>query len=210
MIREADGIISLTIVDLERSDQGHLLKSRVSVRDSAIVTIKPKLEIMGRGSDGIISLTFGDLERSDRGHLLKFKAGFPSEIALWLHNFSSGFRYPIPSNLHTLHTSRVVMRHGVLQHVLSHRITPYHVTLQRLASLAVACHVTSRHVTSCFLLSGRVTSRSYRLRRRQVASCDIMSHHVESRHVASWCIGQVKVMTRYLMVIHKYVIFRQR
>ena len=36
--RGSDGIISLTVGDLERSDQGHLLKNRVSVRDSAIVT----------------------------------------------------------------------------------------------------------------------------------------------------------------------------
>ena len=34
----SDGMISLTFGDLERSDQGHLLKNRVSVRDSAIVT----------------------------------------------------------------------------------------------------------------------------------------------------------------------------
>ena len=39
MGRESDGIISLNFGDLERSDQSHLLKSRVSVRDSAIVTI---------------------------------------------------------------------------------------------------------------------------------------------------------------------------
>ena len=38
--RETDGQISLTSGDLEQSDQGHLLKNRVSVRDSAIVTIK--------------------------------------------------------------------------------------------------------------------------------------------------------------------------
>ena len=37
---ESDGIISLTFGDLERSDQGQLLKNRVSVRDSAIVTIE--------------------------------------------------------------------------------------------------------------------------------------------------------------------------
>ena len=40
MGRETDGQISLTSGDLEQSDQGHLLKNRVSVRDSAIVTIK--------------------------------------------------------------------------------------------------------------------------------------------------------------------------
>ena len=40
MGRGSDGIISLTFSDLERSDQGHLLKNRVSVRDSAIVTIE--------------------------------------------------------------------------------------------------------------------------------------------------------------------------
>ena len=38
--RGSDGIISLTLGDLGRSDQGHLLKNRVSVRDSAIVTIE--------------------------------------------------------------------------------------------------------------------------------------------------------------------------
>ena len=36
----SDGIISLTFGDLERSDQGHLLKNRVSVRDIAIVTVE--------------------------------------------------------------------------------------------------------------------------------------------------------------------------
>ena len=40
MGRETDGQISLTSGDLEQSDQGHLLKNRVSVRDSAIVTMK--------------------------------------------------------------------------------------------------------------------------------------------------------------------------
>ena len=33
-------MVSLTFGDLERSDQGHLLKNKVSVRDSAIVTIE--------------------------------------------------------------------------------------------------------------------------------------------------------------------------
>ena len=37
---ESDGIISMTFADLKRSDQGHLLKNRVSVRDSAIVTVE--------------------------------------------------------------------------------------------------------------------------------------------------------------------------
>ena len=36
----SDGVVSLTFGDLERSDQGHLLKNKVSVRDSAIVTIE--------------------------------------------------------------------------------------------------------------------------------------------------------------------------
>ena len=40
MGRKSDGVISLTSDDLERSDQGHLLKNRVPVRDSAIVTIE--------------------------------------------------------------------------------------------------------------------------------------------------------------------------
>ena len=40
MGRETDGQISLTSGGLEQSDQGHLLKNWVSVRDSAIVTIK--------------------------------------------------------------------------------------------------------------------------------------------------------------------------
>ena len=40
MARESDGIITLKFGDLESSDQGHLLKNRVSVRDSAIVTIE--------------------------------------------------------------------------------------------------------------------------------------------------------------------------
>ena len=38
--RGSDGIINLTLGDLERSDRGHLLKNRVSVRDSATVTIE--------------------------------------------------------------------------------------------------------------------------------------------------------------------------
>ena len=36
--RGSNGVISLTLGDLERSDQGHLLKITVSVRDSAILT----------------------------------------------------------------------------------------------------------------------------------------------------------------------------
>ena len=40
MGRETDGQISLTSGDLAQSDQGHLLKNKVSVRDSAIVTMK--------------------------------------------------------------------------------------------------------------------------------------------------------------------------
>ena len=40
MGRGSDGIISLIYRDFERSDQGHLLKNRVSVRDSAIVTME--------------------------------------------------------------------------------------------------------------------------------------------------------------------------
>ena len=40
MGRESDGIISLTFGDLEWPDQGQLLKNRVSMRDSAIVTIE--------------------------------------------------------------------------------------------------------------------------------------------------------------------------
>ena len=39
MGRGSDGVISLTFGDLGRSDQGHLLKNTVSVRDSAMVTI---------------------------------------------------------------------------------------------------------------------------------------------------------------------------
>ena len=35
---ESDDMISSTFGDLERLDQGHLLKNRLSVRDSAIVT----------------------------------------------------------------------------------------------------------------------------------------------------------------------------
>ena len=33
-------MVNLTFGDLERSDQGHLLKSTISVRDSAIDTIE--------------------------------------------------------------------------------------------------------------------------------------------------------------------------
>ena len=36
--RGSDGVVNLTFGDLERSDQGHLLKNTVSVRDRAIVT----------------------------------------------------------------------------------------------------------------------------------------------------------------------------
>ena len=38
--RGLDDIINLIFGDLERSDQGHLLKNRVSVRDSAKFTIE--------------------------------------------------------------------------------------------------------------------------------------------------------------------------
>ena len=40
MGRESDGVVISTFGDLERSDRSHLLKNRLSVRDSAIVTIK--------------------------------------------------------------------------------------------------------------------------------------------------------------------------
>ena len=69
--RESNGIINLIFGDLETSDQGHLLKNRVSGRDSSIVTIEHVWEVICRESDGIISLTFSDLERLDQGHLLK-------------------------------------------------------------------------------------------------------------------------------------------
>ena len=71
MGRESNGVISLTFGYLERSDQGQLLKIRVSVRDSAIVTIDYLYKAMGHESDFVISLIFGDLERPDQGHLLK-------------------------------------------------------------------------------------------------------------------------------------------
>ena len=48
-----------------------LLKNRVSVRDSAMVTIKRSLELIGRGSDGVVRLTLGDPEKSDQSHLLE-------------------------------------------------------------------------------------------------------------------------------------------
>ena len=57
-------IISLTF------GRGHLLKNRISVRDSAIVTIEQVQEMICRESNGIISLTFPDPER-DQGHLQK-------------------------------------------------------------------------------------------------------------------------------------------
>ena len=38
MGRGSDGIIRLTFGDLEKSDQSHLLKNRVPVRNNAIVT----------------------------------------------------------------------------------------------------------------------------------------------------------------------------
>ena len=71
MGRESDGVIILTFGDLERSDQGQLLKNTLSVRDSAIVTTEHVWELIVRGSDGVISLTFGELERSDQGQQLK-------------------------------------------------------------------------------------------------------------------------------------------
>ena len=71
MGRESEGIISLTFGDLERSDQDHLLKNKVSVRDSAIVTKEHWYQVMDRKSDGIICSTFAGLEKSDQGHLLK-------------------------------------------------------------------------------------------------------------------------------------------
>ena len=74
MGRETHGRISLTSGDFEQSDQGRLLKNKVSVRASAIVTIKHVKEMICRKSNGIISLTFGDLERSDQGHLLEKQA----------------------------------------------------------------------------------------------------------------------------------------
>ena len=57
--------------DVERSYRDHLPKNRVSVRNSAIVTIEHVLEMIFRESNGIFSLTFGDLERPNQGHLLK-------------------------------------------------------------------------------------------------------------------------------------------
>ena len=51
--------------------RGHLLKNRISVRDSAIVTIEQVQEMICRESNGIFSLTFSDPERPDQGHLLK-------------------------------------------------------------------------------------------------------------------------------------------
>ena len=71
MGRKSYGVIKMTFGDLGRSDQGQLLKNRVSWRDSAQFTIKHVYEVMGRELNGVISLTFGDLERSDQGHLLK-------------------------------------------------------------------------------------------------------------------------------------------
>ena len=40
MSRESGGVVSLTLCDPERSYLGQLLKNRVSVRDSAIVTVE--------------------------------------------------------------------------------------------------------------------------------------------------------------------------
>ena len=61
MVRGSDGVISLTCVNLGRSYKGQLLKNKVSVRDSAIVTMEHVWELMVRGSDGVISLKFVDL-----------------------------------------------------------------------------------------------------------------------------------------------------
>ena len=71
--RESDGIISLNFGGLERPDQGHLLKNRFSVRDSAIATIKHVQGMIWRKSNDIILLTFGGLGKPDQGHLLKKK-----------------------------------------------------------------------------------------------------------------------------------------
>ena len=54
-----------TFGDLERYNQGHLLKNMVSMRDSATVTMECQLGVMVRKSDGIINLSVGDLETSD-------------------------------------------------------------------------------------------------------------------------------------------------
>ena len=56
------GIISLTFVDLERSDQRHRLENRVSVQGRAIVTVEHYHQFMSRGSDGIINLTLVTLK----------------------------------------------------------------------------------------------------------------------------------------------------
>ena len=50
MGRKSDGVISLTSGDLERSDQGHLLKITIYVRDCAIVTIEHLLLFIDRKS----------------------------------------------------------------------------------------------------------------------------------------------------------------
>ena len=71
MGRESENIISSTFGDVVRSDQDHLLKNKVSVRDSAIFTMKHWYQVMGRKSNGIICSTFAGLEKSDQGHLLK-------------------------------------------------------------------------------------------------------------------------------------------
>ena len=71
MSRESDGVISLTLCDLERSYLGQLLKNRVSVRDSAIITKEHQYKVMSRESVGVIKLTLCDLERSYLGQLLK-------------------------------------------------------------------------------------------------------------------------------------------
>ena len=46
--RESNGIFNLTLGDLERPDQGHLLKDRVFVRDSAIITTEHVWEMMSQ------------------------------------------------------------------------------------------------------------------------------------------------------------------
>ena len=68
---ESDGVTSLTMGDLEKSDQSHLQKNTVSTGDNAIVTAEHLQYLSGRESNNLVSFTLGELEKSGQDHLLK-------------------------------------------------------------------------------------------------------------------------------------------
>ena len=87
--RKSNGIISLTFGDLERSDQGHLLKNRLSVRDSAIVTeehiivaYRSRIKVKGQGHNHeTYFFEFPDIHLVIVGIKHKFLSHVPPEIS---------------------------------------------------------------------------------------------------------------------------------